>query len=126
MLWFAVWTTLVLATLVGAFLLGRRLWRSVKALMAQLRETSDVLEQLQVRIEELEALRGPEPVFRPTLLATEDERQRWRAVRLENRERRAARRDRRRAATYERWHRLGLPGMRPAPPAAAAQPPRMT
>lgn len=109
MIWFAVWTTLVLATLAGAFVLGRRLWRSGKALLAQLKETSAVLDQLQVRVAELEAMRGPEQVFLPTLMATEDQREQWRAVRAVNRLHRAERRETRRQATFARWRGAGLP-----------------
>lgn len=36
MVWFTIWTLLVLATLGGAFLLGRNLWRKGKALVAEL------------------------------------------------------------------------------------------
>ncbi|WP_420115100.1 hypothetical protein [Pseudactinotalea sp.] len=103
MIWFAVWTVLVLGTIAGAVLLGLRLWRSGKALLAQLSETGRVMDQLQTRIEELEAARGPEPVFTPSLLATEEQRERWRVVRQANRDARAARRRLRRGLTYRRW-----------------------
>lgn len=104
MIWFAVWAVLVLATIAGAVLLGLRLWRSGKALLAQLSETGRVMDQLQTRIEELEAARGPDPVFTPSLLATPEQRERWRAVRDANRDARAARRAVRRALTYRRWN----------------------
>lgn len=103
MLWFAVWTTLVLATLVGAVLLGLRLWRSAKALLAQLHETSAVIDQLQARIDALEAAQAPEQEPTPSLLADDAERARWRAVREQNLQRRAERRYRRRTATFARW-----------------------
>lgn len=103
MIWFAVWTVLVLGTIAGAVLLGLRLWRSGKALLAQLSATGRVMDQLQTRIEELEAAHGPEPVFTPSLLASDEQRERWRTVRYANRETRAARRRLRRALTYRRW-----------------------
>lgn len=103
MLWFAVWTTLVLATLAGAVWLGLRLWRSGKALLAQLAETSAALDQLQDRIDALEAANPPEPVPVPSLLADEGQRARWRAIRATNLQRRAERRFRRRTATFARW-----------------------
>lgn len=108
MIWFAVWTTLVLATLAGAALLGQRLWRSGKALLAQLHETGEVLDRLQDRIDELERART-ETDHVPDLVATDEQRARWRAVRATNRERREERRRRRRAATYARWRDAGLP-----------------
>ncbi|WP_196250875.1 hypothetical protein [Cellulomonas sp. JZ18] len=55
MLWTVVWVVLVLATLVGAFLLGRRLWRSAVALGAELSRASETLAALSERVEELEA-----------------------------------------------------------------------
>ena len=55
MLWFSVWTVLVLATLGGAFLLGRRLWRSGVALATELGRAAEVAEQLAVRVDELQA-----------------------------------------------------------------------
>lgn len=103
MVWFAVWTVLVLGTLIGAVLLGRRLWRQGKALLAQLSETGRVMDQLQTRIEDLEAARGSEPTFTPSLLATEEQRERWRVVRQANRDARNARRAVRRGLTYRRW-----------------------
>jgi hypothetical protein len=102
-IWFAVWTVLVLATIAGAVLLGLRLWRSGKALLKQLEATGEVMDRLQTRVEELEAARGPEPVFTPSLLATEEQRERWRTVRQANRDTRAARRAVRRGLTYKRW-----------------------
>lgn len=107
MLWFAVWTTLVLATLAGAALLGLSLWRKAKALMAQMRVTTDALDQLQVRVEELDALReaAASPLV-PAVVAAPEARAQWRSVRLTNRASRHARRDRRHAATHGRWERL--------------------
>jgi biopolymer transport protein ExbB/TolQ len=103
MVWFTVWAVLVLGTIVGAVLLGLRLWRQGKAVLAQLQETEQVMQRLQTRIEELEAARGPEPAFTPALLATEEQRQHWRAVRQANRDTRAARRAVRRGLAYQRW-----------------------
>ncbi|WP_156250566.1 hypothetical protein [Pseudactinotalea terrae] len=103
MIWFVVWAVLVLGTLAGALLLGLRLWRQGKALLAQLSQTGEVMDQLQARIEELEAARGPEPTLTPSLLATEEQRAHWRAVRQANRDTRAARRAVRRGLTYRRW-----------------------
>jgi len=54
-LWFSVWTVLVLATLAGAFLLGRSLWRSAVALGRELSRAADVTAQLAERVDELQA-----------------------------------------------------------------------
>ena len=58
MLWFSVWTVLVLATLGGAFLLGRSLWRSAVALGRELSRAADVTAQLAERVDELQAAAG--------------------------------------------------------------------
>lgn len=113
MIWFAVWTVLVLATIAGAVLLGLRLWRSGKALLTQLETTGQVMDRLQTRIEELEAVRGPEPTFTPSLLATEVQRERWRAVRQANLDTRAARRAVRRGLAYKRWDAVLSASSRP-------------
>ncbi|MBX9247162.1 hypothetical protein ICW40_20425, partial [Actinotalea ferrariae] len=62
MLWFSVWTLLVVGTLVGAFFLLRRLYRSGKALVVELGRASDVLAQVAERAEQLEGLTTPAPV----------------------------------------------------------------
>ena len=43
MVWVIVWTSLVLGTLVGAFVLGRDLWRKGRALLAELARAGEVL-----------------------------------------------------------------------------------
>jgi hypothetical protein len=48
-LWFLVWTVLVLATLGGAFLLGRRLWRAGVALVRELSRAAEVAAELTER-----------------------------------------------------------------------------
>lgn len=107
MLWFTVWAALVLATLVGAALLGLSLWRKAKSLLAELRTATDTLEQLEARIAELEALRADaDTPFEPALVAAPDARAQWRSVRLENRSSRHIRRDRRHSLTHRRWERL--------------------
>ena len=73
MLWFSVWTVLVLATLGGAFLLGRRLWRSAVALGRELGRAADVAAQLAERVDELQAAAEParhrsDAVRRPAVL----------------------------------------------------------
>jgi hypothetical protein len=50
MLWFTVWTLLVLGTLTGAFFLGRDLWRKATALGHELRRASDAVAQLSEKV----------------------------------------------------------------------------
>ncbi|TDE92516.1 hypothetical protein EXU48_13240 [Occultella glacieicola] len=109
MLWFSVWTVLVLGTLVGAFLLGRRLWRSAKALMAQAGETSRVMADLSAKVAELEAAAGATRTFTPDLAATQEQRENWRARRAENLASRRARVQARRSRTLARWRSIGIP-----------------
>ena len=102
MLWFTVWTVLVLATLGGAFLLGRRLWRSTVALGRELSRAADVTAQLADRVDELSAAAG-ERQTGPTLFADRDVlRARLAEVRAGTADRRAER-EARRAATRLRW-----------------------
>ena len=42
MVWVIVWTSLVLGTLAGAFVLGRDLWRKGRALLAELARAGEV------------------------------------------------------------------------------------
>ena len=53
MLWFTVWSVLVVGTLVGAWFLARDLWRRSRALLAELARASDVLAELAERTQEL-------------------------------------------------------------------------
>lgn len=115
MLWFTVWVVLIVGTLAGALWLGLRLYRQVKRFLAQLQETTTVLERLGDRIDELERLRGETAPFTPDLSGTAVERARWRRVLAENRARRSGRRRERRRRTLARWrldHVLGTAGQR--------------
>ncbi|MCC2313029.1 hypothetical protein [Cellulomonas xiejunii] len=108
MLWFTVWTVLVLATLAGAFLVGRRLWRSAVALGHELVRAGDVAEQLAQRAAALEEqARAAHVELRPALGGDADAlRARVEQLRAERRERRARRRDRHRASVADasaRW-----------------------
>lgn len=110
MWWFLLWFSLIAATIVGGYFLGRRLWRSGKALLEQLRESQQVLAQLQTRISELEALPRPVEPFQPAVWADADQQEQWRTLRRKHADDRRARRHNRRSATFRRWRRLGLPG----------------
>ncbi|MEV7971835.1 hypothetical protein [Cellulomonas sp. NPDC089187] len=46
MIWWLLWTVLVVGTLVGAFFLGRSLWRKARALVAELSRASEVMAEL--------------------------------------------------------------------------------
>ena len=93
MLWFSVWTVLVLATLAGAFLLGRRLWSGLVALGDELARAGEVADRLAARAAQLEdAARAEQEAVRPALggdaQALRDRVEELRAVRREHRLRR--------------------------------------
>ena len=71
MLWFSVWTVLVLATLGGAFLLGRSLWRSAVGLGRELSRAAEVTAALADKVEQLNAAAGV-PDTGATLFADRD------------------------------------------------------
>lgn len=108
MLWFTVWTVLVLATLGGAFLLGRRLWRSAVGLGHEVVRAGEVAERLAARTAQLEAqARAARDDTAPALGGDADAlRDRVEQLRAQRRERRADRRVRHRATVTEatsRW-----------------------
>lgn len=108
MVWVVVWSVLVVGTLVGAFFLGRDLWRRFRALVAELHEASAVLGQLAEHATTLaeqaqEAERAARAAREAVLLPEPDEaRERWAENRARARERREARRERDRL-TREGW-----------------------
>ena len=109
MLWFTVWTVLVLGTLAGAFFLGRRLWRSLVALGREVERARDVAERLSARAAELEEqARAAGVEVRPALGQDADElRRRVEELRAARRERRALRRARHRDTVRDaarRWY----------------------
>lgn len=101
MLWFSVWTLLVVGTLVGAFFLLRRLYRSGRALAVELSRASEVLAHVAERAQELAeaGTTTPAPV---DLSDVEAARARHRLTRAAGEPRRAARALRHEAA-YRRW-----------------------
>ncbi|WP_273654704.1 hypothetical protein [Cellulomonas fimi] len=96
MLWFSVWAVLVVGTLVGAFFLGRRLWRSGLELGRALAAAAETWGQLADRLAELQALAAENRVDTgPTVLAPRGPlRERRAALREERVARRAARAER--------------------------------
>ena len=107
-MWFALWSSLVVATLVGAFYLGRRLWRSVVALGRELARAAEAASALAARADQLAELATQgRPETSATLFADRDQLRAavWR-LRGERRERRAARVERH-AAVARGWRTYG-------------------
>ncbi|MCO7271793.1 MULTISPECIES: hypothetical protein [Cellulosimicrobium] len=106
-MWFWVWTLLVVGTLVGAFFLARRLWRSVKGLGRELSRASQVAADMSARADELSrALEEAQPSTAPTLF--DDPvvlQERVDLLRAERAERRVQRR-RRDEQVWSRWRRF--------------------
>lgn len=102
MLWFSVWTVLVLATLAGAVVLGRRLYRSGKALLAELGRASDLLAQAADRAAELSAATQGAPLA-PVELADPGPARARREVTAAAGQRRRATRALRHEAVQQRW-----------------------
>ena len=102
MLWFTVWTVLVVATLLGAFVLGRSLWRKAKALMAELRRAADVVGALADRADALTATAAADPPSHDVLGDPDVHRERLAELAARRHERRAAR-ALRHADTFTRW-----------------------
>lgn len=108
MVWVVVWTVLVVGALVGAFVLGRDLWRRFRALVAELEHASEVLGELAAHASTLaeqaqEAERAARAAREAVLLPDPDgARRRWSQLREEAAVRRERRRERDRA-TREGW-----------------------
>lgn len=101
MLWFSVWAVLVVATLVGAFVLGRSLYRSGRALLAEIVRAGEVLGQVADRADGRAgaAVTVPAPV---SLTDPEPARAR-RTATIALREQRRARQAAAHAAVHQRW-----------------------
>ena len=102
MLWFIVWLLLVIGTLVGAFFLGRRLYRSGRALVAEMGQAADLVGDLAARVSELEEAEPEHPVQPVDLADRAAGRRRWAEAGAVRQARRTRRRGRYQA-TYERW-----------------------
>ena len=105
MIWWLVWTVLVVGTVVGAFFLARDLWRRAVALGAELGRASDAAARLSDQVAELSEVSRRVTVVHP-LLATADDTARWRGGLAARRAARDARRAASHAAAHERWDRL--------------------
>jgi hypothetical protein len=102
-LWFTVWTVLVLATLAGAFWLGRDLWRKGRALLAELERAGQVVGELAERADALTAAAQAQPLHHDVLTDPDVHRARLGALRAARALRRAER-QLRHTATFARWH----------------------
>ncbi|MEP7765994.1 hypothetical protein [Sanguibacter sp. 25GB23B1] len=105
-MWFWIWCALVVATLTGAFFLGRSLWRRATMLMRALGDLESVASGAPGRVAERIAANGPTTprgvdVFRDRdeLVAVVEERRAVRRVR-------AADRRAQHTARYEAWRTL--------------------
>ncbi|WP_066462684.1 hypothetical protein [Sanguibacter suarezii] len=107
-MWFWIWCALVLGAGVGAFFLGRDLWRRLKVMLRAGTGLSQALERMSVRVDELTAA-GPATTPRPVTVFSDphDEAERVAERRRLRRSRAAARRAGH-ADRYERWRRIDL------------------
>jgi hypothetical protein len=101
-LWFSVWTVLVLATLAAAFWLARDLWRKGKALVADLQHLADLAGQMADHADRLAAQAGTEPLTH-NLLDDPAEHRRHLTTLREARGRRRAEREARHAVIHASW-----------------------
>lgn len=117
--WVALWTVLVVGTLLGALLLARWLWRSFTRLLAELDRAEERHGPAMIRLDAaLDAAgaasddggRGPS-MFADDLTT---HHARLAAVREAGRVRKAARRERQRV-TWDRWRSFNDPVNDPAP-----------
>lgn len=109
MLWFSVWLLLVIGMLTGAVLLARQVWRSGKALLAELERASRVVARLEALQREL-AERFPAPVPpRPDLVATAEEKAGFRGARAAHLRAVRLRRTRRLDRALKHWKEVGSP-----------------
>lgn len=102
MLWFTVWAVLVVGTLVGAYFLGRSLWRKATALFAELGRAADVFARLGDASAHLGEEDRTPPVHAQLFADREPLRARIEELRRE-RGQRAERRAERHLATFARW-----------------------
>ncbi|RPF21547.1 hypothetical protein [Myceligenerans xiligouense] len=103
--WVTLWAVLVTATVVGAVLLGRWLWGTFRALMAEVERAEDRHGPAMIRLDEaLNAADQPAEPHRPSMFSDDLTTHYARVAAL--REARTARKAARRARherTWERW-----------------------
>ena len=101
-LWFTVWTVLVLATLAGAFWLGRDLWRKGRALLAEVERAGAAFGALADRADALAAAAGTGPLTHDLLTDPAEHHERLALLRAA-RDARRAERQLRHTRTFTRW-----------------------
>ena len=107
--WLLIWLGLVLATVLGAVLLGRHLYRSGKALVADLEKASELTDRLD-RLQADLAQQYPTPVPpRPDLDADQAAIGRFRALRHQYRAGIGRRRAERLRRAARHWRSIGSP-----------------
>lgn len=107
-MWFWIWCALVVGAGVGAFFLGRDLWRRVKVMLRAGEGLSQALETMSERITELTEA-GPATTPRPVDVFGDryDAAERVAERRRSSRSRAAARRAGH-AERYEKWRTIDL------------------
>ncbi|HWS56983.1 MAG TPA: hypothetical protein VN257_00460 [Actinotalea sp.] len=103
MLWFSVWTLLVVGSLVGGFFLLRHVYRSGKALLVELEQASEVLTRLTEQVEALSEAAAQRNPPAPVDLTDPGPARLRRLEGARAAERRRLARLGRREATYRRW-----------------------
>lgn|SRR5690606_4080381 len=105
MLWFTVWTLLVVGALVTFFLIGRDLWRRARRFGEAAAEAAQALDRLE---EQVAAARETLPLTTPAPVSLDDpEPARARlALAAQAKERRRLARQARHEAAYARWRAL--------------------
>ncbi len=103
-MWFWIWSGLVVATLLCAAWLGRRLWHSLKALGTEAGRASALMAEASDRVADLtERMAAAQPSTAPTLnddpVVLRARVAELRSVRLESR----SQRRRRHMGTWESW-----------------------
>ena len=68
MVWVLIWLVLALGAAAVLFLIGRRLWRQLTALTAELRTASDRLAEISDRLGQLDAHQDVAPGGRERVL----------------------------------------------------------
>ena len=105
-MWFWIWSALVVATLVGAFFLGRSLWRKVKVLLRALDGLSSAAADAPSRVEERIAATVATTPRSPDVFRDRNELLPLVAARRAARRERAASRRAQHAPRYAAWRDL--------------------
>lgn len=103
-MWWLLWTVLAIGTLVGAFFLGRWLWRKAVELGREAARASEALARLSERADELaEESRARHPVPPPALARDPAELRADLTAAQERRDQRKDQRTQRHRLTWDEW-----------------------